>query len=81
MIDACFFFAYVKCMKTLSSQLRDAIRNCGMSHRELAANVDISDAILSRFMRAERSMNLETAEKLCAYLGLELREVVKRGRK
>lgn len=62
-------------MTTLSEQLRAAIRDSGMSLRELANEVAISDAILSRFMRAERSMNLETAEKLCAYLRLELQEV------
>ncbi len=68
-------------MNTLSNQLRSAIRNSGMTERELAATVGISNAIISRFMRDERSMTLETAEKLCAHLQLELREVQKRSRK
>jgi len=67
-------------MQTLSTALRTAIRDCGQSQFEIANAIGILHGILSRFMREERSMNLETAEKLCAYLGLELREVVKRGR-
>jgi len=68
-------------MGQLSDTIRNAIRESGQTLNGIAAEVGISDGIISRFMRAERSMNLETAEKLCAYFDLELREVVKRGRK
>jgi transcriptional regulator with XRE-family HTH domain len=61
--------------------MRAAIRNSGSSYCEIADAVGISAGIISRFMREERSMNLETAEKLCAHLQLELREVQKRSRK
>ena len=80
-IDDYFSFTYLDCMQPLSTVLRTAIRDCGQSQFEIANTIGISHGILSRFMREERSMNLETAEKLCAYLGLELREVVRRGRK
>ena len=68
-------------MGQLSDTIRNAIRESGQTLNAIAAEVGISDGIISRFMRAERSMNLETAEKLCAYFKLELREVVKRRRK
>ena len=68
-------------MQTLSDSIRQAIANAGQSQCEIAQAIGISPGILSRFMRAERSMNLDTADKVCAYLSLELREVVKRGRK
>ena len=68
-------------MGQLSDTIRNAIRESGQTLNAIAAEVGISDGIISRFMRAERSMNLETAEKLCAYFNLELHKVVKRGRK
>ena len=67
-------------MGQLANKLREAIRNSGATQMEIAQAVDISDGIISRFMREERSMNLATAEKLCAYLQLELREVKNRSR-
>ncbi|MGD9765992.1 MAG: helix-turn-helix domain-containing protein [Candidatus Binatia bacterium] len=67
-------------MSTLSEQLRNAIRESGMSLHDLSNEVGISGGILSRFMRAERSMTLETAEKLCAFFGLEL-SPVRKGRR
>jgi len=80
-IDALFVVVYLADMQTLSTALRAAIRNSGKTQLEIANAIGISNGILSRFMREERSMNLETADKVCAYLALELREVVKRGRK
>lgn len=68
-------------MTTLSTAIRNAIRDSGQTQLEIANAIGISNGILSRFMREERSMNLDTADKVCAYLGLELREVVKRSRK
>ena len=79
MIDTCFFITYVTGMGQLSNALREAIRNSGVTQMEIAQAVGISDGIISRFMREERSMNLETAEKLAKYLHLELREAPARG--
>lgn len=62
-------------MKTLSDKLREVIRDSGMSQEEIANAIGISAGILSRFMRAERSMNLATVEKLAKFFQLELREV------
>ncbi|MDZ4779138.1 MAG: helix-turn-helix transcriptional regulator [Planctomycetia bacterium] len=77
-IDAPFLIAYVIGMGQLSNKLREAIRNSGATQMEIAQAVGISDGIISRFMREERSMNLETAEKLAGHFGLELREVPER---
>jgi len=79
--DSLFSIIYLTRMTTLSDALRDAIRESGMTQDAIAREVDISAGIISRFMRAERSMTLDTAEKLCAYFKLELHGVVKRGRK
>ena len=61
-------------MNTLSETLRDAIRTSGQTYDEIASAIGISNGIISRFMRAERSMNLATAEKLAEYFSLELRK-------
>ena len=65
-------------MGQLSDALREGVRTSGESLNQIANAIDISDGILSRFMRAERSMNIGTAEKLAEYLELELRPVKRR---
>jgi transcriptional regulator with XRE-family HTH domain len=56
----------------LVAQLRRAIVSCGLSLNQLAEATGVHKAQLSRFLRAERSLTLPAAAKLCAYLGLRL---------
>jgi transcriptional regulator with XRE-family HTH domain len=56
----------------LADQLRQAIRGCGMSLNELADATGVHRAQLSRFMRAERTLTLRAAAKVCGYLGMSL---------
>lgn len=60
-------------MGQLADVIRNSIRCSSQSQAEIAENTGISTGIISRFMRGERSINLDTAEKLAAYLRLELR--------
>jgi plasmid maintenance system antidote protein VapI len=43
-----------------------------MSLNKLAQATGVHKAQLSRFLRAEQSLTLKAAAKLCAYLGLRL---------
>jgi plasmid maintenance system antidote protein VapI len=56
----------------LEDQLRQAISGCGLSLNQLAKATGVHQAQLSRFMRAERTLTLTVAARLCAYLGLDL---------
>jgi len=56
----------------LVEQLSRAIAGCQMSLNQLAKATGVHRAQLSRFVRAERSLSLKAAAKLCAYLGLRL---------
>jgi transcriptional regulator with XRE-family HTH domain len=56
----------------LAEQLRRAIAGCGLSLNQLAAATGVHQAQLSRFMRAERTLTLTAAGKLCVHLGLRL---------
>jgi transcriptional regulator with XRE-family HTH domain len=56
----------------LVEQLRDAIRSSGESLNHLGARAGVGRDRLSRFMRAERGLTLDAAEKLCRALGLRL---------
>jgi transcriptional regulator with XRE-family HTH domain len=56
----------------LVEQLRDAIRNSGQSLNQLSALCGVGRDRLSRFLRGERGLTLEAAEKICAVLCLEL---------
>jgi plasmid maintenance system antidote protein VapI len=56
----------------VEDQLRLAIARCGMSLNQLATATGVHKAQLSRFQRAQRSMTLKAAAKVCAYFGLSL---------
>ncbi len=63
---------------TISQALRKAIAKSGESLADLNRATGISTAVLSRFVRGERTLTLPTADKLARHLGLEL---VKRERR
>lgn len=56
----------------LSDQLRAAISSSGMSISTLSKGIWVSHSVLSRFLRQERTITLETADKLVRRLGLKL---------
>lgn len=57
----------------LPGAIRKAIADDGRSLYRLALDSGVSKAILGRFVRGERDMTLDTAEKVCEALGLSLR--------
>jgi len=57
----------------LTAALQDAIQSSGMSRYQIAALTGISQGVLSRFVSGQRDLQLTTAGKLAAALGLELR--------
>jgi transcriptional regulator with XRE-family HTH domain len=70
-------------MLTLADQLRQAIRRSGKTRYRIARESGVAEAVLSRFVRGERDMKLDTANKLSEALGLrvELKPKGKRGAK
>ncbi len=56
----------------MEKTLRDAVKGYG-SNRRLAAEAGIGADQLSRFLRNERTLRLDTAGKLAGVLGLTLR--------
>lgn len=65
----------------LREQLRDAIRESGESLQGLGRRTGVGADRLSRFVRGERGLSLEAAEKLCLALGLRLARAAGAGRK
>jgi len=63
----------------IEDQLRRAILASGMSRYALAKQSGVSQGVISHFMNRNRGLTMETAAKLAAVLGLELRPV--RGRR
>jgi transcriptional regulator with XRE-family HTH domain len=54
---------------SLAETIRDAIRASGKSAGQLAAASAVDKGIITRFLRGERSITVETAGKLLAALG------------
>jgi plasmid maintenance system antidote protein VapI len=59
---------------TLSDQLRERIGDARVSVYDLAAAAAVDRSILSRFLRGERTITLETADRLARVLKLRLVE-------
>jgi transcriptional regulator with XRE-family HTH domain len=57
---------------TVEEQLRAALQQTGLSHHELARRSGVSQPVLSRFIRGERTLTLPVVNKLCEMLGLHL---------
>lgn len=63
---------------SVSDSVREAIRESGFSLSELARQTAVNVAVLSRFMRGERSITLETLDRLS--LALKMRITVRKRR-
>jgi plasmid maintenance system antidote protein VapI len=59
----------------LVGELQQAILNCGETEYRVAKDSDVPQPVVSRFMRGQRGISLETASKICQYLGLHLAPV------
>lgn len=57
---------------SLEKQIKDAIRQSGLTGGQICKQSGINKAALSRFMNGERSITLDSAEKLCELFNLEL---------
>jgi transcriptional regulator with XRE-family HTH domain len=55
---------------TLPDGLRQALTNSGKTSYQLMADSGVSHGVILRFMKNERDIRLETAEKLAAAVGL-----------
>ena len=52
--------------------LRDAVKNCGLSYKELGRRAGVDPAQLTRFVAQGRDLTLAVGSRLCIVLGLEL---------
>jgi transcriptional regulator with XRE-family HTH domain len=63
---------------TLSYQLREVIDARGLSAYAVGRDAGVDAAVVSRFLREERGITLETADKIALALGLRLVETAAR---
>lgn len=56
----------------ISQQLRQAIRGADMSLNRMARETGVAASVLSRFLRGEQGITMDTADMLASYLGLNL---------
>ena len=66
-------------MKLLSETLRQAVRDSGLSLYRIAAETGLDLDVLSRFMKHQARMRIDHADRLAAFLGLELRKAAGKG--
>ena len=59
--------------RTITEKARDAIEQCGMSRAEISRLTGVAPSMLSRFVSGERSLTLDSIDKIGAVLGWELK--------
>jgi plasmid maintenance system antidote protein VapI len=59
--------------KTIVDQLRKAIADSGETEYAIAKGSGVSQSVVNRFGHGQRSISIDTAAKLCAYLKLDLK--------
>ncbi|MBL1216308.1 MAG: XRE family transcriptional regulator [Planctomycetes bacterium] len=70
-------------MTQIEETLIAAIESSGQSRYKIAQGSGVSEGVLSRFVNRQRSITIETAERLAAYLELtiDIHPAGKSGRK
>lgn len=68
----------VKRTEPVSEKLRDALRSCELSYREIGRSTGIDHSQLVRFVSGERGLSLESMDAVASFLGLELRRRTKK---
>jgi len=66
---------------TLSDQLRRAVDECPESRYRICRIIGMDQANMSRFMSGQTGLTLDTADRLAEFLGMELVERSREGRK
>jgi predicted transcriptional regulator len=59
--------------RSFTDQLKQAIRESGMSRYALSVKTGIAQSTLCKFLKGERGMSLESVDKLMDTLGLEVK--------
>ena len=59
-------------MADLLNTIRKAIEASGQSRYRISKATGIAESVLSRFVRGETGLAVETAERLAEHLGLEI---------
>ena len=59
-------------MTQLAKAIAKAIRSSGEKPAAIARGADVARSQLSRLLNGERGLNTETADRIAAYLGLEI---------
>lgn len=57
----------------ISDQLREAIERSGKSRYRISIETGIQQSTLSRFIQQGTGLSLENIDRLCEYLGAELK--------
>jgi transcriptional regulator with XRE-family HTH domain len=58
--------------KTLTDQIRDAVKGCEITHYEICRQTGIDKASMSKFASGQRGLSLAHLDKLAALLGLRI---------
>lgn len=64
-----------KVVVSFEERIKERIQSSGMSQADICESAGVSSSILSRFMTGQRLLRVDTAERICRVVGLDLVEV------
>jgi transcriptional regulator with XRE-family HTH domain len=65
---------------SLTEQVREAIRECGVSRYQIARETGLPEAALSRFMTGKKTITLETLERLHEFISVSAKPARRKAR-
>ncbi|MCM1306825.1 MAG: helix-turn-helix domain-containing protein [Bacteroides sp.] len=60
----------------IQSKLSEALKNCELTQVELANRLNVTQSIISDYIREKKSPSLETFANLCAILDLDIKDIL-----
>ncbi|MFA5865657.1 MAG: helix-turn-helix transcriptional regulator [Phycisphaerae bacterium] len=61
-------------MVDIEKQLKDAIKNSGLTRYQIAKASQVHEGVLSRFVHGKREIGIKTAAKIAKVLNLKLKK-------
>lgn len=63
-------------IEAIQTKLREAIRNSGMTQKEIAKAINVSTGTISKYMRLDKYPSIDTFANLCEVLDVSADEIL-----
>lgn len=69
-------YFYMISIQTIQFKLREAIKNSGMTQKEIAKALNVSTGTISKYMRIDKYPSIDTFANLCKILDVSADDIL-----